>query len=148
MLVTQVAGAALAEYGRPAVAVSILLLAGYLLTSYFQQLLLYYRVSKFPLIGADIGSKEERKNAWIKDSRRFYAEGYEKYKDGVYRVTTKDGKFLDFESPRGLGGSTTLIVDSNVANRITVVIPYTDLDALKRLPNDHLNLNREVHEVS
>jgi hypothetical protein len=40
------------------------------------------------------------------------------------------------------------VLTVDTANRITIVIPYKELDALKRLPNNHLNLNREVHEVS
>ncbi|KAF3765318.1 hypothetical protein M406DRAFT_88222 [Cryphonectria parasitica EP155] len=44
--------------------------------------------TKIPLIGAELGSDEKRRELYLKGAKRVYTEGYKRFKNGVYRIVT------------------------------------------------------------
>jgi hypothetical protein len=48
-------------------------------------------VGKIPLVGAEIGNKEKRRQAYISNARELYAKGYELFRNSAFRLTDTDG---------------------------------------------------------
>lgn len=49
------------------------------------------RLSKFPLLGKEYGSRRKRIEAFIAHPVEVYQEGYRRFRDEVYRLTMPDG---------------------------------------------------------
>jgi hypothetical protein len=48
--------------------------------------------SNFPHLGKEIGNSEARRKAYLKGAVELYRQGYAKFKDTAYRLTTVDGR--------------------------------------------------------
>lgn len=143
MAFTVLLGATLAEYGRQMAVVALLIIGVFASSNVFPRLVTRYQLGKFPLVGEELGVTSKRREAWMENSMRLYQKGYQKFKDRAYRVTWGENS-TSCIVPRSCvarHGTDFLILDE------FVVIPYTALDELRHLPNSHLNLNKEIHEV-
>ncbi|KAK3937790.1 cytochrome P450 [Diplogelasinospora grovesii] len=76
-------------------------------------LLSYWALGKYPLNGGQYGSYPKRLMAFISHAEQMYGEGYGKFKNAVYRMTTADGERL--------------------------IVPNTYLDELRQRPDSEIN---------
>ncbi|RYP61968.1 hypothetical protein DL770_009669 [Monosporascus sp. CRB-9-2] len=51
-------------------------------------------VSRFPLIGEELGGFDKRRRYFVDHALKLFREGTEKFKDSVWRVTSSDGELL------------------------------------------------------
>ncbi|OIW23840.1 cytochrome P450 [Coniochaeta ligniaria NRRL 30616] len=93
-----------------------------LLAFIIQRLFSKASLSHFPLAGAMIGDAEKRRKAYLAGAKSIYKEGYQKFKNSVFRVT----------SPRTYSD--------------TVVVSPAFLPELKKLPDDVLSMSEAVAE--
>lgn len=56
-----------------------------------QKLLMSNPYSKIPLVGGQIGNEEKRRAAYMGGAKDILLEGYNKFKNGVFKVTTIKG---------------------------------------------------------
>ena len=47
-----------------------------------------HHLSKIPIAASDVGGEEERRLAYIQNAKRIYQDAYQKFKGGVFRVST------------------------------------------------------------
>ena len=47
---------------------------------------------KIPLVGKELGGYSKREKAYRENPLKLYEEGYEKYRDRAWRLTTADGR--------------------------------------------------------
>ncbi|KAF6233972.1 hypothetical protein HO173_007802 [Letharia columbiana] len=78
-------------------------------------------VSRFPLIGQNVGGFSKRRRYFVNHALELFLEGYLKFKDSVWRVTSTDGEVLVLplryaEELRELPED---VVSSNAANEMT-----------------------------
>ncbi|KAI0193565.1 cytochrome P450 [Xylaria flabelliformis] len=88
----------------------------------YPQALKAIRIAQIPIIGAELGGVTKRRQAYIISARKLYNDGYHKFKNGIFRITT----------PR----------DSTV-----VVLSPKYLTELKRLPDDIVSMDEAVNET-
>ncbi|PSR87239.1 ent-kaurene oxidase [Coniella lustricola] len=79
-------------------------------------------LSKIPFIGAEVGDESKRLTAFLQDAKAMYAQGYKKFKQGMFRLTTTR------ESPM-------------------VVLSPRFLNELKDLPDDVLSFSGAIDEI-
>ncbi|EMT61125.1 cytochrome P450 [Fusarium oxysporum II5] len=79
------------------------------------------RLWTIPTIGEELGSTEKRRQAYLAGARKLYSAGYQKFKDGVFLITTSR------TSP-------------------TIVISPDFLPELKKLPDATLSMEAAVDE--
>lgn len=53
------------------------------------------KFSQFPLLGKELGGRRQRVEAYVTRPRELYAEGYRRFREQIYRLTTTDGGFYD-----------------------------------------------------
>ncbi|KAF2190763.1 ent-kaurene oxidase [Zopfia rhizophila CBS 207.26] len=80
------------------------------------------QLARLPIIGAEAGGSEKRRKVYLQSARKLYNEGYEKFKDRVYRIATADG------------------VDS-------IVVTPRFLPELRRLPDSVLSFGQAIAET-
>ncbi|KAF2131134.1 cytochrome P450 monooxygenase-like protein [Dothidotthia symphoricarpi CBS 119687] len=73
------------------------------------------QLAKLPSFGGSVGDEKHRQ-AFLKDAKAMYIEGYKKFKDSAYRLATSDGED-------------------------NVVVPYHLLPELRKLPDDVLSFH-------
>ncbi|KAK1753823.1 putative cytochrome P450 E-class, group IV [Echria macrotheca] len=88
----------------------------------FQTFLAKNPLDAIPEVGTELGSNEKRRQAFLFNSRALYTEGYQKFKDGVFRIVTSRSK-----SP-------------------VVVVAPKYLAELKKLPDDVLSFDGAIEE--
>ncbi|KAK0610797.1 cytochrome P450 [Immersiella caudata] len=76
-----------------------------------------------PDVGQELGSDEKRRQAFLMDSRHLYQEGYQKFKDGVFKLLT-----------------------TRTTTPVVVVAPRY-LNELKKLPDDVLSFDAAIAET-
>ncbi|KAH6618782.1 cytochrome P450 monooxygenase-like protein [Boeremia exigua] len=79
------------------------------------------QLAKLPIFGGS-SSGEKQRQAYLSSAKKMYIEGYEKFKDSVYRIASSDGE------------------DS-------VVVPTSLLPELRKLPDDVLSFPRAVDKT-
>ncbi|KAF4498894.1 cycloheximide-inducible CIP70 (cytochrome P450 family) [Fusarium agapanthi] len=79
------------------------------------------RLWTIPTIGEELGNTEKRRQAYLRGARKLYSAGYQKFKDGVFLITTSR------TSP-------------------TIVISPDFLPELKKLPDATLSMEAAVDE--
>lgn len=47
--------------------------------------------SQYPLLGKELRGRRQRVEAYVTRPRELYAEGYRRFKEQIYRLTTTDG---------------------------------------------------------
>lgn len=62
----------------------------------FQSLLKQDPISKIPLIGGDIEDEGTRRMIFAKGAKHVYQEGYRKFKNGLFRVSSPRGMNAEF----------------------------------------------------
>ncbi|TKW49462.1 Ent-kaurene oxidase [Colletotrichum tanaceti] len=78
--------------------------------------------ASIPLVGAELGGQESRRRKFMNgEARNMYLEGYKKFKEQAFRITTAR------KSPN-------------------IVVAPKFMDELKRLPDDVLSFNRAIEE--
>jgi hypothetical protein len=45
----------------------------------------------FPLLGQEFGNSDQRRKGFLKDAKKLYQEGYARFKNQPFRLTTTDG---------------------------------------------------------
>ncbi|KAH7015594.1 cytochrome P450 [Ilyonectria destructans] len=76
---------------------------------------------KIPMIGEELGGTEKRRQAYLAGARKLYTDGYRKFKDGAFRITTS-------------------------RNSSIVVLSPTFLPELKKLPDSVVSMEAAVDE--
>ncbi|WZH47168.1 cytochrome P450 [Fusarium acuminatum] len=79
------------------------------------------RLWTIPIVGEELGSTEKRRKAYLAGARKLYSDGYQKFKNGVFMITTSKS------SP-------------------TIVISPDFLPELKKLPDSTLSMEAAVDE--
>lgn len=79
-------------------------------------------VSRFPLIGQNVGGFSKRRRYFVNHALELFSEGYLKFKDSVWRVTSTDGEVL--------------------------VLPLRYAEELRELPEDVVSSNAANEMVS
>ncbi|KAI0538638.1 cytochrome P450 [Xylaria digitata] len=80
------------------------------------------QIARIPIVGAELGGTAKRRQAYITSARKLYNDGYQKFKDGIFRITT----------PR---------------NTTVVVLSPIYLPELKKLPDDIVSMDAAVDET-
>ena len=78
------------------------------------------KLSKIPLLGQEFGNYSKREKAYLARARQLYREGYAKFNDSKFRLTTTDGEHL--------------------------VLPYRLLDELRHRTDEEIS-NRKALEM-
>ncbi|KAF4120757.1 Cytochrome P450 [Geosmithia morbida] len=102
-----------------------------LITTYFPSLMALIRLYSIPLAGKDLGSHEKRRTAYLTGARKIYGEGYRKFKDGIFRITTSRKSPVIVVSPKFLAELKKLpddIVSMTAAVDETMEVKYTRID--------------------
>ncbi|KAF7540178.1 hypothetical protein G7054_g1529 [Neopestalotiopsis clavispora] len=73
-------------------------------------------VDKIPLVGQELGGVEQRRKAYLSNAKDLYQQGYQRFKNSVFRLTDTDGE--------------------------KIVLPRSLLDEARRLSEDHLNISK------
>ncbi|KAI1498348.1 cytochrome P450 [Biscogniauxia marginata] len=110
------------------VLISVLVLASAVLVPRLVDIL---RISKIPLVALDLGNTEKRRQAYLTGARKLYNEGYRKFKDGVFRITTSRQTDIIVLSPKFLPELKKLpdsIVSMAAAVDETMETKYTRID--------------------
>lgn len=91
MALTEVASAAIERLSAqwPFVLSALLVFAA---AWFMQPLFKQDALSKFPLVGSEVGDDSKRITAFMHNAKEMYAQGYEKFKQGAFRITTNRGK--------------------------------------------------------
>ncbi|CAK7217407.1 hypothetical protein SCUCBS95973_003141 [Sporothrix curviconia] len=87
----------------------------------FQTGVQYARLAAIPIVGADLGGKEQRRLAYLGGARKLYNDGYKKFKDGMFQITTS-------------------------RNATIIVLDPKFLPELNKLPNSVLSMEKAVDE--
>ncbi|KAI0103628.1 cytochrome P450 [Nemania sp. FL0031] len=61
-----------------------------------------FTIYRLPFVGQEFGGKENRRVQYLKKARQLYNEGYHRFKDGVYRITTSRTTTVVVVSPKFL----------------------------------------------
>lgn len=48
-------------------------------------------VDKIPLVGQELGGVEQRRKAYLSNAKDLYQQGYQRFKNSVFRLTDTDG---------------------------------------------------------
>ncbi|KAI9146868.1 Cytochrome P450 monooxygenase ATR2 [Paramyrothecium foliicola] len=70
------------------VLVLVLTAASIVVSLLIPKLLIAVRLWNIPVAGKDLGGSEKRRQAYLKSARQLYTEGYQKFKNGVFQITT------------------------------------------------------------
>ncbi|KAH7145688.1 cytochrome P450 [Dactylonectria estremocensis] len=81
-----------------------------------------FQLWRIPFVGEELGGTEKRRQAYLAGARRLYTDGYRKFKDGVFRITTS-------------------------RNSSIVVLSPTFLPELKKLPDTTVSMAAAVDET-
>ncbi|CAK7201806.1 hypothetical protein SEUCBS139899_004521 [Sporothrix eucalyptigena] len=81
----------------------------------------YARLAAIPIVGADLGGKEQRRQAYLAGARKLYNDGYKKFKNGIFQITTS-------------------------RNATIIVLDPKFLPELNKLPNSVLSMEKAVDE--
>lgn len=49
-------------------------------------------LSKIPFVGLEIGDESERQAAFLQNAKEIYSQGYEQFKQSLFRITSTRGK--------------------------------------------------------
>ncbi|KAI1389674.1 cytochrome P450 [Hypoxylon trugodes] len=81
-----------------------ILLAGLLITLSLTQahLLRSSPIAKVPVIGSELGSDEKRRQAYLRNARQLYLDGYQKFKNGMFRIVSPRKSKVIVMSPKFL----------------------------------------------
>ncbi|KAL8357235.1 hypothetical protein RB598_002190 [Gaeumannomyces tritici] len=79
-------------------------------------------LAAFPFAGEGLHSEQKRREAYLTNTKSVYMEGYRKFRDTVFKVTTS-------------------------TNKDVVVVPIKFLDELKKLPDDVLSFDAAIEEL-
>ncbi|KAI0556086.1 cytochrome P450 [Xylaria curta] len=93
-----------------------------IVTFTYPQALKAIRIAQIPIVGAELGGVTKRRQAYITSARQLYNDGYHKFKNGIFRITT----------PR----------DATV-----VVLSPKYLPELKKLPDNTVSMDAAVDET-
>ncbi|KAI0593268.1 cytochrome P450 [Biscogniauxia sp. FL1348] len=108
--------------------ISVLVLASAVLIPKVTDML---RISKIPIIAVDLGNSEKRRQAYLTGARKLYNEGYRKFKDGVFRITTSRKNDILVLSPKFLPELKKLpdtIVSMSAAVDDAMEVKYTKIE--------------------
>lgn len=61
-----------------------------------------FRLDKIPLAGKELGSSEKRRLAYLGGAKALYTQGYQKFQEGVFRITTSRTSPVVVVSPKFL----------------------------------------------
>jgi len=79
-------------------------------------------IANIPVVGQDLGGEEKQRQAYIHNAASLYREGYQKFKNSVYRVVT--------------------------SNKFTViVVPPKYLNELRKLPDDVVDFDEAIAQT-
>lgn len=87
----------------------------------FQRLLTKDPLSSLPMAGSELGDTKMRRQAYLENAKRVYVEGYRKFKNSAFTITTL------LASP-------------------TIVLPPRFLVELKNLPEDTVSFSAAINE--
>ncbi|KAL8367125.1 hypothetical protein RB595_008885 [Gaeumannomyces hyphopodioides] len=79
-------------------------------------------LAAFPFAGEGLHSEQKRREAYLTNTKSVYMEGYRKFRDTVFKITTS-------------------------TNKDVVVVPIKFLDELKKLPDDVLSFEGAIEEI-
>lgn len=101
-------------------------------------------LSKIPLHGNEIGDADKRREAYMKDARKLLADGTERFKNGIWRVTTARSKApnIMLVAPFKLLTNTFFLPEVP-----TIVLDKKYLKELKELPDDTVSFMQAIDEV-
>ncbi|OAA59711.1 Cytochrome P450 [Niveomyces insectorum RCEF 264] len=102
------------------------LLAAWLLPKCFN----YIRLAAIPIVGKDLGSKEQRRQTYLTNARELYIDGYKRFKDAVFRITTSRDATVIVLTPKFLRELNklpdTVLSFSKASNDTDVpIVPHT-----------------------
>ncbi|KAJ9132428.1 Cytochrome P450 [Pleurostoma richardsiae] len=60
------------------------------------------RLAAIPTVGQELGDKEKRRQAYLAGARKLYNDGYKRFKNGVFRITTSRSSNIVVLSPKFL----------------------------------------------
>lgn len=85
-ILTATASAAelLAEQWHLFLAPAFVYIAGWVFQKYFQE----NHLSQIPFVGTELGDEGKRRARYIIGAKDIYLEGYRKFKNGVFRIST------------------------------------------------------------
>lgn len=95
------------------------------------KLLTSSQIWRIPVIGEELGSEEKRRQAYLAGARRMYTDGYRKFKDGVFRITTSRNSSIIVLAPKFLPELKKLpdaIVSMEAAVDETMETKYTKIE--------------------
>ncbi|KAJ1327027.1 ent-kaurene oxidase [Microdochium nivale] len=78
-------------------------------------------ITKFPLIGVEIGGFEKRRKYFIQHAKALHSEGYKKFTEAIYRITDTEGDMI--------------------------VLPIKYLEELRKVPDHILNNKITLQEM-
>lgn len=55
---------------------------------FFQTYLQAGDISKIPFVGTELGDEDKRRATYMNGAKGIYLDGYRKFKNGIYRITT------------------------------------------------------------
>ena len=93
-----------------------------LVTVAAQYLLKADPLAALPFAGEGLNSEEKRREAYLTNGKSIYMQGYRKFKETIFKITTS-------------------------TNKDVVVVPIKFLDELKKLPDDVLSFGKAVDEL-
>ncbi|KAF2199336.1 cytochrome P450 monooxygenase-like protein [Delitschia confertaspora ATCC 74209] len=80
------------------------------------------KLAKLPAFRYRTSNAEEKRQTFLRSATKLYNEGYEKFKDSVYRMLTSDGRYI-------------------------IVVPAKFLPELRRMPDDVLSLGKSIEDT-
>lgn len=77
--------------GKPLIAAILVLFVGFSFNLAFVK---SPPEAKVPFVGLEIGSLSKRKKKYVTSAGQLLSEGYDKFKDGLFQITTTEGNFF------------------------------------------------------
>ncbi|KAK7409073.1 hypothetical protein QQX98_008734 [Neonectria punicea] len=112
----------------PVLSTALLVFLGALLVPHLLQKV---QLWKIPIVGEELGNTEKRRQAYLAGARSLYTDGYRKFKDGVFRITTSRNSSIVVLSPNFLPELKKLsddVVSMSAAVDETMESKYTRID--------------------
>ncbi|KAK2017785.1 ent-kaurene oxidase [Colletotrichum eremochloae] len=95
-------------------------------------------LSKIPLVGLEIGDEEKRRLAYLGSAKTIYAQGYQKFKDGIFQITTSRTVPVVVVHPRFLNELSKLpshVLSADAAVNEGMEAKYTQLWTIPVVPH-------------
>ncbi|CCF38023.1 ent-kaurene oxidase [Colletotrichum higginsianum] len=95
-------------------------------------------LSKIPLVGLEIGDEEKRRLAYLGGAKNIYQQGYQKFKDGIFQITTSRTVPVVIVHPRFLNELSKLppqILSADAAVNEGMEAKYTQLWTIPVVPH-------------